>query len=287
MSVIVIRILNAIAAVILILLGQPVQPIQAQDCPNGMCKPSTSLKVYDNTNARYEWSVGVAGQHLLRCDGVVVGQWYEGAYYPWDGGKVLAAAKPPIDPPGGELTKEQKLWCKSGTSTSFDGIERLNFSGKGIHPGRIREAFNGQLQDDSEKGYLVILAKDAATRDSVFQDWKALPTDFTDRYLVWQAQLDHFSVQDRKTGKPRFYTEGDPTVVLQKHDGTVLFRRPRAGQHYKASDMQDLLKSDPNYNPKLDPGGPASPSFSLSTRTTTTLALAGVGAIAFFLRRKP
>ena len=261
--------------------------ILGQDCANGQCSAPAKVSA-PSQNANYAWSAGVAGQHLLRRDGVTVGQWFEGQYYPWDGSKTLPACKPPIDPPEKNgLSKEQRQWCNNGISGLKLASDQLSFSGRVIKPGRLHEAFNGQLQDDSEKGYLVIIAKDSATREKVFADWKNLPADFTDRYLVWQAPPDHFSMQDRFAGKGRFFTEGDPTVVLQAHDGTVLFRRPQAGQSYKASDMQDLLKSDPSYNPHLDPGGPQStPAFPMSVQTTTSLVLAGAGVLALILGRK-
>lgn len=266
-----------------------------QDCPDGQCpwvkKPAKAPAADVFSDYQFSWVQTTSDQYLLQRNGVTIGQWYvpNSTYYPWNG-KILPAAKPPIDPPAGQkkVTEEMKLWCENGIDRdhNYNG-ERLNFAGKQIHPGRLSEAFNGQLQDDSDKGYLVVITKDSAQRDSVLADWKKLPEDFTSRFLVWSAPPEHFSMQDRFAKKPRFFTEGDPTVVLQAHDGTVLFRRPQAGQVYKTADMQDILKSDPNYQPKLDPGGPSPASvFSLSTQAATSLTLAGAGILAFILRRK-
>ncbi len=283
--------------------GQGVKP----DCPDGMCLKSGPLVsgkdskkatvpaaltpgAYSNDDGKYEWVQRSSDQFILSRNGVTIGQWYvpNHTYYPWNGKEILPAVKPPIDPPGTmRQTIEQKHLLDTGVSRAEHDREQLTFSGKAISPGRLSEAFNGQLQDDSDKGYLVIICKDAAKSEAVFQDWKKLPDDFTSRFLVWRAPPDHFSMQDRFANKPRFFTEGDPTVVLQSHDGTVLFRRPQAGQVYKASDMQDVLKSDDSYKPALDPGGhtPVS-SFSLSPQAATSLMLAGIGGVVFLYRRK-
>ena len=265
-----------------------------QDCPDGMCpwvkKPmKVAPSIGSGHDDSFSWVKNTSDQWLLKRNGVTIGQWYvpNNTYYPWNG-KILPATKPPIDPPSAlKMTEEMKLLIHNGIDRPDHNGERLNFSGKLIYPGKLAQAFSGQLQDDSDKGYLVIISKDQAITDSVFTDWKTLPDDFTSRFLVWRAPPDHFSMQDRFSKKPRFFTEGDPTVVLQSRDGTVLFRRPQAGQVYKTADMKDILKSDPTYQPALDPGGqPPAVSFSLSTQSTTSLALVGAGLLAIFLRRK-
>ena len=268
---------------------------KGQDCPDGQCpwvkKPAKAPTADVFSDDQFSWVRVTSDQFLLQRNGVTIGQWYvpNQAYYPWDGRKIETATKPPIDPPGrGAMSSEMKALIQNGIdrNPTYTG-ERLNFSGKQIHPGRLSEAFSGQLQDDSDKGYLVIISKDQKQADKVFADWKTLPDEFTSRFLVWRAPADHFSMQDRFAKQPRFFTEGDPTVVLQTHDGTVLFRRPQAGQVYKTADMKDILKSDPSYQPKLDPGGPSPvASFSLSTQAATSLTLAGAGLLAFILRRK-
>ncbi len=266
------------------------------DCPDGKCwvKPAAgqplATVVADDTDHKFAWVQRSSDQYLLTRDGVTIGQWYvpHATYYPLNGA-TFTASKPPIDPPDRpRLSAEAKLLIHNGIDReNFYRGERLSFSGKPIHPGRLSEAFGGQLADDSDKGYLVIISSDPSKANKVFEDWKTLPNEFTSRFLVWRAPAGHFSMQDRFIGKPRFFTEGDPTVVLQKKDGTVLFRRPQAGQVYKTTDMQDILKSDPSYQPKLDPGGPTPvSSFSLSPQATTALSLAGAGILAFFLRRK-
>jgi hypothetical protein len=135
--------------------------------------------------------------------------------------------------------------------------EQITFGGKVIAKAQMSDAFEGKMTDDSNKGYVVIIAKDSANRAKVLKDYQTLPAEFRDRYHLWMADPAHFTMQDRYNGKPRFYTDGDPTILLQNNKGEVLFRRPAAGQVYQQADMRDLLKADPNYNPALDPGAPA------------------------------
>lgn len=253
--------MNGLILCVAMICGQPVE-----DCRDGICFPEPAPQIQKK---QYEWYRYSDIQQLLYKDGKIVGQWYipEHAYYPWDGTKNLASCKPPIDPPGREIG-QLEAWQKNGISARHDR-EQLSYGGKVIQPHRLHEAFEGKLEDDSGKGHLIIVARDQKVRDKVFVDWQKLPTEFTARYSVWMAPPDHFSMQDRFKGKPRFFTEGDPTIILEDKDGVVLFRRPRAEQRYASSDMQDLLKSDPDYNPELDPGLPTKAQSLLSALLTT------------------
>lgn len=222
----------------------------------------------ESAQGKYEWSRFTDTQAILTKDGEVIGQWYfpDGQYYPWDGKKNLATCKPPIDPPGrgirpGAKNNEFEKWQTAGVHGRQDR-DRTSYSGRQISHDKIQDAFNGKLEDDSAKGYFVIIAKNQTDRERVLADWHKLPSDFTSRFNVWMAPPDHFSMWDRFNNKPRFFTEGDPTVELMAADGTVLFRRPQGGV-YHSTDMQDLLKSDPSYNPKLDPGAPEVSTFHL------------------------
>ncbi len=246
------------------------------------------LPIRGDDSGKYIWSFFTETQSILTKDGKVVGQWYypEGVYYPWDGAKNLPATKPPIDPPkhGAPSSESVEDWQKNGIERP--DRDQTNFSGRVIDPSRMAEAFSGTLTDDSDKGYFVIIAKDKAVRCKVLEDWKKLPTNFTSRYNVWLAAPDHFSMMDRYSGKPRFFTEGDPTIELMQRDGTVLFRRPQSEQKYNSADMQDLLKSDPDYKPELDPGAPEAEShIHIPVKTAVALLLAGAGVL-LVLKRK-
>jgi hypothetical protein len=249
-----------------------------------MCLPASG-----DDNGKYVWSFFTETQSVLTKDGKVVGQWYypEGAYYPWDGEKNLPVTKPPVDPPkhGSPSSETMEDWQKNGIERQ--DRDQTNFSGRVIDSNRIAEAFNGTLTDDSDKGYFIIIAKDKARRDKVLADWHKLPTNFTSRYNVWLAAPDSFSMMDRFSGKPRFFVEGDPTIELMQRDGTVLFRRPQCEQKYTPGDMQDLLKSDPDYKPELDPGAPEVEShIHISTKMATSLLVLAVGVLLFLFRRK-
>ena len=239
---------------------------------------------------KYVWNFFSETQSVLTRDGKIVGQWFypDGKYYPWDGVKNGAAEKPPIDPPahGSKVGNELEGWQSNGVISRPDR-DHTSYSGKAIHPSRIAEAFAGTLEDDSGKGYFLIISKDRVKREKVLADWNKLPVSFTSRYHVWMAPSDHFEMKDRWTGQPRFFTEGDPTIELMQRDGTVLFRRPQSEQRYNATDMQELLKSDPDYDPTLDPGAPdVLSSITLSIKAIVTLLLASAGALLIFIRRK-
>lgn len=127
---------------------------------------------------------------------------------------------------------------------------------------QIGDVGDDKLTDDSTKGYFVVISKDAAKREAVLKDWEKLPQHFRDKYKVWSSEAaspDHYLMQDRATGKPRFHVDGDPTVVLQDHAGKVMFRHPlRAEQVYEGAKTLDfLLRTDPSYKPDKDPGVPS------------------------------
>ena len=263
-------------------------------CVNGSCLPAKEVaRVAAQADDKYEWIKQNEDQYILHRNGIVYGQWYvpDGQFYIKDQGRYIGPYKPPIDPPGrSTFSDEARHWSQNGISSNYLGRDRLAYGGKVIHPNQLHAAFDGKLEDDSAKGNFVIIAKDQTVRDRVFADWQKLPTEFTTRYNVWMAPPDHFSMQDRFANKPRFYSEGDPTIVLQDKEGVVLFRRPQANQHYASSDMQDLLKADPNYNPKLDPGGPAPTlGFTLTPpifACLTLVAIFGIMLLIKFLRTR-
>ncbi len=239
---------------------------------------------------KYEWSYYTADQALLSKNGVVIGQWYypDSSYYPWNGTDNQSQTKPPIDPPGRGTPTQAGIenWQKFGIPQTAPR-EQVSIGGKVVKPNQLKAAFEGKLEDDSAKGYFVIIAKDKGVRDKVLADWQTLPSDFTSRYNVWSEPPDQFSMQDRFSGKPRFCIEGDPTVQLMQKDGTVLFRRPQCEQSYKSSDMADLLKSDPDYNPKLDPGAVESTIelFDISLKTFLAALASLVGGVLIYFRR--
>jgi len=239
--------------------------------------------------SKYSWAFFTETQSVLLKDGQVIGQWYypTGTYYPWNGVENQAAEKPPIGPPVHGATPPGGIedWRKNGINRP--DRDQTSLSGRPINPSRMAEAFSGLLTDDSDKGYFVIIAKTQKQRQLVLADWKKLPTSFTSRYNVWMAAPDHFSMMDHFSGKPRFFVEGDPTIELMQRDGTVLFRRPQCEQKYRAADMQELLKSDPDYKPELDPGAPADTSTIPSFGATTSLVVVGAGVLLLLFRRKP
>lgn len=257
------------------------------ECKDGVCRIVKSQELVSEA-PKFQWIPSSADQVLLLKDGRTVGQWYvpDNCYYPWDGSKIGSACKPPIDPPkDGQVVAQVLDWQKKGVAVRPDR-EQISRGGKVYPTHKLHEVFAGaELDDDSGKGHFIIVAKSPEQRQKVFEDWQKLPDDFRVRYNVWMTPPEHFSMIDRFSNKPRFYTEGDPSVILQGQDGTVLFRRPQAQQVYKTADMQDLLKSDPNYNPKLDPGAPEAPAVVLTTQSKIALAVAGAGLL-LVLRRK-
>lgn len=281
-----------------------------QNCPGGVCpvqsqvfiqpstiiRPSKILQATPDTDSRYVWIEGSSkDQYLLKRDGKVIGQYWvpDHNYHPWDGKKVLAACKPPIDPPSGAngfTAATIADWQISGVHADKLGSEEVvTFGGTVIGKHKMEDAFNGKLTDDSSKGYFLIVAKDDGKRNKVLGDWMKLPEDFRARYHLWMADPNHFTMQDRYNGKPRFFTEGDPSVILQNSSGEVLFRRPQAGQVYQQADMQELLKSDPAYNPNLDPGSPQKTLTDyLPKLSAQQWGYAGFGAVALviFLKRR-
>lgn len=277
----------------------------AQDCPNGLCPfPTKTVKVTTpqvSENARYQWEKNAnPDMYLLRRDGKIIGQYYipDMAYYPWDGkGSTQAnngpATKPPIDPPTGRAfvadAQPMAEWQIAGVRLSPKQNEVITFGGKVIQPHMMEDAFAGKLDDDSTKGYMIIIAKDEAKRNKVLADYMKLPESFRSRYHLWMADPNHFTMQDRYNGKPRFPVDGDPSVVLQNSTGEVLFRRPRNGAVYQQGDMQDLLKSDPNYVKDNDPGVPAkTPSDYIPKLSAQTWSYVGFGAVSilFLLKRR-
>lgn len=217
----------------------------------------------DDGQSKYEWKSVNDEQHVLYQDGHAIGQWYwpEGKYYPWDGEKNGEATHPPIDKPTNGvqslLSDAIKRWCLNGVHPAkMKSEEHLSFGGKKITSAQVQDAFDGKLTDDSSKGWFVPIAKSDEMRDLLIAEWNKLPADFRARYLVWDVPADHFSLQDRFSGKPRFHTDADPSIILQDAKGTVLFRRPQGKAKYVAADFQDLLKADPDYKPELDPGKP-------------------------------
>lgn len=267
-----------------------------EQCRDGFCPlPKTSaVAPVESDCAKYQWTKTSEDQYILSRDGVTVGQWYvpDHSYYAWKDGKNHGPVKPPIDQPTGRADAAQARqfahWQMNGINADkmLNDKEVICLGGKVIHSSMIREAFDGTLTDDSSKGYLVIVAKDEKARQAIQDEFYKLPADFTSRYNVWAAPPTHFSMQDRFNGKPRFFTEGDPTIILQQADGTVLFRRPQANQIYKPGDFQDMLKSDPNYKPVLDPGAPPAPvSLSFDAKNTVLLVAAGV-VLILILRRQ-
>lgn len=297
-----------ILATAMSMAGQPddlPSPVYGQNCPDGFCPiPSKVLqlptsKIMQTATAgdtpRYTWEKGTTeDQFILRQDGKIVGQYWvpDGSYYPWDGRQNLRASKPPIDPPSGRANfadaKAMAEWQVSGVQANkLLDEEVVTFGGKVIGKHKMSDAFAGKLTDDSSKGYLLIVAKDEVKRNKVFQDYLKLPEDFRARYHLWMADPQHFTMQDRYNGKPRFVTEGDPAVILQNHKGEVLFRCPREGHVYQQGDMQELLKSDPAYNPTLDPGVPAKTLTDyLPKLSAQQWGYLGFGALAFVAYRR-
>lgn len=262
--------MNALVLIMLSMIGQLYVEPNCPNCINGVCvMPTYAVQVKapikkENPHPTYAWKQWMDGRYLLQREGVIIGQYHAGdqLYYPFDGVKNLPAVKPPIDPPNGrDAFAENNLyaeWQVNGVGArNFSDSEVLTFGGKVIPKTKMSAAFEGKLTDDSDKGYMIIIAKDESKRNKVLQDYQKLPEEFRARYHLWMADPSHFLMQDRYNGKPRFVAEGDPTVVLQNNKGEVMFRRPQAGQVYQQRDMQDLLKSDPSYNPALDPGAPA------------------------------
>lgn len=255
----------------------------------------------------YRWERVNEQQTILRKDGKIIGQWYHpnNAYYPWDGVMTGAKEKPPIDAPGScsqcpancscgckagvpcKCSQELKPWQLHGVSVDkLAHREKVTYNGRELNAEELAQAFADSLTDDSGKGHFIVWARDQATRDKVLADWNALPSDFKDRYQVCAVPPDHFWMQDRFDNKPRFFTEGDPSVILTDPKGVVLFRRPQAGQVYQSPiDMQDLLKSDPSYNPKLDPGGPKLKIPSLAKIPPIVWVGGGLLALLIFARK--
>lgn len=231
--------------------------------------------------SQYEWKQENCDQHILYQDGHAIGQWYwpDGKYYPWDGKENGAATHPPVDRPtrGPQslLSDAIKKWCLNGVKQ--DKIKAgayCSVGGRPIACDQIKDAFDGKLTDDSDKGWFTPIAKDDKVRASLIAEWNKLPADFRARYLVWDVPADNFSLQDRFTNKPRFVTEGDPSIILQDSKGVVLFRRPQGKAKYVAADFQDLLKADPDYKPELDPGKPTPTGIDLTALTKQVIGYA-------------
>ncbi len=215
------------------------------------------------TPPKFEWKRANDTQHFLYRDNVLVGGWDHDAhhYMPWDGKRWGEECKPPLDAPSNLVGKTDDLpaWRLFGvdrTKLCPPHEECFTVNGYPADPKKFYALADGTLADDSSKGWFVVIARDAEKRAKLLADFATLPKDFTDRYHVWAAPPDHFSMQDRFNAKPRYYAAGDPTFVLQDKDGVVLYRFPHvAEQVYRGpEDLQGLLKADPNYKPDLDPG---------------------------------
>ena len=287
--------MNSIALIVVSMIGQVLVDGQTcPTCPGGVCLPQTKavaqqtpLANKDNPCPTYQWVKWMDGRLLLKRDGVIIGQYYvaDQLYYPWDGVKNLPATKPPTNPMEETAVAD---WQVNGVGVhNISGGEVLTYGGRVIAKKQMAAAFEGKLTDDSDKGYMIILAKDEAKRGNVLADYQKLPEEFRNRYHLWMADPSHFTMQDRYNGKPRFFTEGDPSVILENSKGEVLFRRPQAGQVYRQGDMQDLMKSDPNYNPALDPGAPVkSLTDYLPKLSAQTWGYLGFGALVGFAALK-
>lgn len=253
---------------------------QEMECSNGVCRI-----------VKYEWRKLNEDQLILYRGDKVVGQWYypNDAYYPWDGSKVGDKCEVPSGAPKKEprVSEDMAGWCQNGVcSSKLNSLPDpvLSHSGKQIHHSKVVEAFS-DADEGQSKGYVVIITKDDSKRNDLLSAWNSLPPKFTSRYNIWAAPPNHFSLKDRFSGKPRFFTDGDPTVILQNSGGEVLFRRPQKGQIYKDVNFQDLLKSDPEYKPELDPGAPDKQPVSFGATAATSLTVGGL-ALLLMLRRK-
>ena len=245
--------------------------------------------------AKYAWQENAADKDmvLLRRDGKIIGHWYRPnqMYYPFAGGKNLAATKPPIDPPGrgAQATETLAPWQTSGVDLSrVNGkLEVVTYGGKTIPAEQLSAAIAGTLDDDSAKGYFTVLCADQRQRAAILAEWAKLPADFRSRYNVWASAPDHFSMMDRFAGKPRFHMDSSAwTIVLQapglENKGEVLFRRPRSAEAvFDPQDIKDLLKADPGYKPALDPGSQP----PTGTPVPLVVWLGAAGVVLFALSR--
>ena len=107
---------------------------------------------------------------------------------------------------------------------------------------------NQTLQDDSDTLRLTIIGSEEARR-RVREDLAGPLADEAREFLIQDYPPDHWAVKDAG-----FHREGNPTIYIQKPDGTVLHRQDdyNGPDEFRAV-LEKLRRPDPNYDPRKDP----------------------------------
>ena len=141
----------------------------------------------------------------------------------------------------------------------------------------------GRVIDDSKKARLTIIAGDKATRDKVKQDIKTSHAfdGLRDNILVWDGPETDWSFD---CGFPK---GGNPTIIYQAPDGTVLHRQ----SDYNGPDelAAAVRKASPNYDPARDPDQrklALIPKIHIGTQPGSVWLVAIVACVLLYLWKK-
>ena len=173
------------------------------------------------------------------------------------------------------------MQAKLNGSTSHHSI-----NGRSVSEEDAFAALQGKLTDDSQKLRLTIIGPEdkrrAVLADLAINAGLAL---LKDKVLVQSYDPSHWAVANAG-----FHTTGQPTIYLQAPDGKVLHRQ----DEYRGPDKlaEAIRKSDPNYQPDIDPDlnkinpPSASPSFDLSHIPGWCCGACAAGIGFLILRRR-
>lgn len=113
------------------------------------------------------------------------------------------------------------------------------------------EAIGQLLEDDSAKLWLVIAGEGRERVGKDLADPKY--AEFMSRTRVWSVPADHFSLMDRKTGKPVFRNAGNPSITLMTGSGDVLLEKDG---YAGPKDLDLLREADPEFKRPILPKKP-------------------------------